>query len=167
MTNRKLRSNFRADNLRPAPRPAVPSSGGPGLLSSTPEPPMRRHYPCEADRPICPSCHKPIRRVTVIGGHFLAQCDSGPSSARCGQHMHITAADGLCWVVELTKDEATALRDHVGGLSAREVYRSLGLLTIHEHRRRGDGEANQAPMRAARMPGASRARPVPGARGAA
>ncbi len=94
----------------------------------------RSPYPCEADRPICPKCRKPIRRVMVIGGHFLAQCDNGPSSARCGQHMHITASDGLCWVIQLSREEFQALREHVGGMSAREIYRALGLLSIHERR---------------------------------
>lgn len=109
-----------------AHRPQRPHPGRWAALAYRPMT-TRQHYPCEVEYLTCPRCARPIRRVTVIGGHFLAQCEAGPNANRCGQHMHIIATNGLAWVAEISHEEAAALRE-LGDVPARDVYRALGLV---------------------------------------
>lgn len=100
----------------------------------------RRHFPYEADRPVCPRCEVPIRRVLAVSGHFFAQCENkrevNGRYEKCGQHLHVVATDGICWVTELSVVEFKELREHIHTLSAREIYRMLGLF---RNRERGEG----------------------------
>lgn len=113
---------------------------GVGLLLSMPDRfmpriPRRLRY-FEPDLVRCIACGEPLRRVHVLSGHYFATCDARLRRAGteqrtvCGCHMHITASEGVCHVVELSRDEYQRLRQHVTQLTVRVVYAELGLLPV-------------------------------------
>lgn len=87
---------------------------------------------CEAGKPLCPRCEKPIRRVTPITGSTVLTCERSRSGTRCGQHLHVTAvSEGLCLVLPLSANKAQAIRDAPErGVtpSAKRIYKELGHL---------------------------------------
>lgn len=95
----------------------------------------RRVVLCEADFACCPSCNTPLYRTMVWApGGIITTCGhraTGATGARCSQPFLATGiAGGLCLVVPLTHEEATALRAELLQMPVTpgEICKRLGLL---------------------------------------
>lgn len=70
---------------------------------------------CDARKPICPRCQRPLRRIWVQDGTTCAFCDSKRLDGQpgvCGQHSVIFSEDGTCSVSALSKPQFDALQEH-------------------------------------------------------
>lgn len=67
-------------------------------------------------KPICPSCDNPFRRIWVQDGITYAYCEArrrvGGKHVICGQHAIIAAEDGFAAVSPLTPGDFRAIQAH-------------------------------------------------------
>lgn len=113
---------------------------GPQAAPETPERPAgfsrlegavlpRPHKVCDSEKPICPHCNKPLRRIQPVLGSLLARCDNRHPTRRgekCGAHVHVLGApEGICIVALVSKEEFE--RAAAEGVRTAKLYREIGV----------------------------------------
>lgn len=92
------------------------------MTSTTPH----RFFPAEV--PVCPRCGHPLRRATGGTGSFYLTCDKKIEGGRkCGQTVHLLAAEGVVAVTAISKDQYERFKSTYA--RARTVYGEIGVIT--------------------------------------
>lgn len=88
---------------------------------------LTRFFP--AERPLCPKCGRPLRRITAGSGSCYVTCDSklAHEPHRCGQTSHLLALEGVVAVTPVSKEQFRRLSAQYA--PARVVYAELGLVS--------------------------------------
>jgi hypothetical protein len=93
---------------------------------------------CDADKPICPRCAKPFRRIWIQDGLTYAFCerlapDAKPGERRvCGQHVALLGEDGVVAVSPLSREEFESLKTHAKHVIAMRRAIRLSFVAVHQ-----------------------------------
>lgn len=93
------------------------------MTASNPQ--ASRFFPAEV--PVCPRCGSPLRRATAGAGSFYLTCDNRVAGKKCGQTVHLLAAEGVVAVTAISKDQYDRFRQTYA--RARTVYGEVGVIT--------------------------------------
>lgn len=88
-------------------------------------PEASRFFP--ADVPVCPRCSYPLRRATAGHGSFYLTCDNRVAGKKCGQTVHLLAAEGVVAVTAISKEQYARFKATYA--RACDVYREVGVIS--------------------------------------
>lgn len=87
-------------------------------------PQASRFFPAEV--PVCPRCSSPLRRATGGAGSFFLTCDNRTAGKKCGQTVHLLAAEGVVAVTAISKEQYDQfIRTYA---RTRDVYMAVGVI---------------------------------------